>query len=220
MMGDMTTTTKTRSLAAAAALALTLTVSACGDGGTTQADGVSAEQPVGAEGTEDDTAAEGTTDDASTDDAVGTGDGPATAGDPTDAVDLNTIALLAIDTAETETGGIAYEIDDQDDDGTWEVDVRVQDRSVEVTVSADGLNALGTEDDDLDGDDRAGLDAAGISLADAIEIAIAEVDGQLDDAELSEDDGRHYWEVSMDTVDRDDVEVKVDVTDGTVIEVD
>lgn len=128
--------------------------------------------------------------------------------------DLTATALAAIQTAETEAGGTAYEIDDQDDDGTWEVDVRVEDHSVEVTVSADGTEVLETEQDDLDGDDRAALDAATITLSEAIELSIAEVGGVLDDAELEdEDDGQpHHWEVSVDTDSRDDIDVLVSVT--------
>lgn len=127
--------------------------------------------------------------------------------------------MQAIAAAEDEAGGTAYEIDDQEQDGSWEVDVAVGDRSVEVTVDADGA-VTRTDDDDLDGDDRAGLDAATITLVEAIELAIGEVGGVLDDAELEEDDGTHYWEVSLDGTDRgDDVEVKVSVT-GEVLETD
>lgn len=168
----------------------------------------------------------GDTGDDNADDGANTGDDDAddenedaSTGAPGD--DLTAIALVAIETAEAEAGGTAYEIDDQDEDGTWEVDVRVDDRSVEVTVSADGTEVTETEDDDLDDDDRAALDAATITLREAIELAVAEAGGVLDDAELEgEDDGEpHHWEVTVDTDDQDDIEVLISVT-GEVLGTD
>lgn len=134
--------------------------------------------------------------------------------------DLTVLGLAAIAGAEAETGGVAFGIDDQDDDGTWEVDVRVGDQHVEVTMSADGQTVESTGEDDLDDDYRAGLDQATITLAEAIERATAEVGGTLDDAELDEDDGRYAWDVTVDAPDRDDVDVKIDVATGEIIEVD
>lgn len=198
----MKTTTR-RSLSAAFALTLALGLSACGTGDSST-DGVTAESPnAGVEQTDD-----------TTQDSADTSSG--------DVSDINAVALAAIATAQAETGGVAYEIDDEDDNREWEVEVRVGDRSVEVNVSFDGGTVLSTDDDDdLDSDDRAALDAATITLEQAIETALAEVNGTLDDVELDSDDGRHYWEVTIDDSDRgDDVEVKVDVTTGEIIEID
>ena len=109
--------------------------------------------------------------------------------------------------------------DEEDEDGSWEVDVAVDDRSVEVVVDASGV-VVRTDNDDLDEDDRAGLEAATISLSEAIELAIAEVGGYLDDVGLEEEDGEHYWEVALDGTDQgDDVEVKVSVT-GEIVDID
>ncbi|WP_161965111.1 PepSY domain-containing protein [Ornithinimicrobium cerasi] len=211
-------TTTNRTLTAALALTLSLSLAACGSADQEGA-GVTTEQTTSAETT----SAETTSDDAETssDDADDTS-GTTTTG--AGGEDLTATALAAIATAEAEAGGTAYEIDDQDDDGTWEVDVAVDDRSVEVTVSADGSTVAETEDDDLDEDDRAALDAATITLVDAITTAVTEVDGVLDDAELEEEDGSFFWEVSVDRTSNgagdDDVEVRVDVTTGDVVEVD
>ncbi len=216
-MEGMRTTTN-RTLTAALALTLSLSLAACGSADQEGA-GVTTEQTTSAETT----SAETTSDDAETssDDADDTS-GTTTTG--AGGEDLTATALAAIATAEAEAGGTAYEIDDQDDDGTWEVDVAVDDRSVEVTVSADGSTVAETEDDDLDEDDRAALDAATITLVDAITTAVTEVDGVLDDAELEEEDGSFFWEVSVDRTSNgagdDDVEVRVDVTTGDVVEVD
>ena len=120
----------------------------------------------------------------------------------------------AIEAAEQEADGTAYEIDDQDDDETWEVDVAKGKTSSEVQIAADGT-VRGEDDTDLDDDDRAGLAAAKITLVEAIEAALEEADGSLDDAELEEEGGKHFWQVTVDTADRTEVEVRVDVTSGT-----
>lgn len=227
---DNDVTNKTRlSLTTALALTLTLGLGACSDDEPElEAPSVSAPDQ-----TEDDQADDEQTDDAAADDtddettddaAAGTdddADDQAGATGDAGAGDLTAIALTAIGTAEAEAGGTAYEIDDQDEDGTWEVEVRVEDRSIEVTVSADGTQVVGTEEDDLDDEDRAALDAATITLSDAIELAVNEVGGVLDDAELEgEDDGEpHHWEVTVDTDDQDDIEVRISV-DGEVIGTD
>lgn len=212
-------TSKRLTVTTALALTLSLGLTACGDNEPDveqPADDPASSAPAETTTTDDGGDDTGATEDASASEAPSgaddAGDTTAPGGDA--GSDLTAIALVAIDTAEAEAGGTAYEIDDQDDDGTWEVDVRVGDRSVEVTVSADGTQVVGTEDDDLDDDDRAALDASTITLAEAIELAVAEAGGVLDDAELEgEDDGRpHHWEVTVDTDRDDDVEVLISVT--------
>ncbi len=75
--------------------------------------------------------------------------------------------------------------------------------------------------DDLDDDDRAGLEAATTTLGEAVETALAEVGGTLDDVELDEEDGTWVWSVSVDrTDDGDDVEVHVDAATGEVVRVE
>ena len=200
--------TKPTSLTIALALSASLGLAACGSDDDVAAPGVTA-------GTTD---AVATADDAATDET--TTEETTGAVPPPGAEDVTTIALNAIASAETETAGTSYEIDDQDDDGTWEVDVRVDDRSVEVTVSADGTTVVSTEEDDLDSDDRDALDAASITLVEAIKIAVQEVGGVLDDAELEEEDGTYGWEISLDGTDSgDDIEVLVSI-DGQVLRTD
>lgn len=213
--GHLTTTT---------ALLLALGLSACGaDDGTTGegsspsgAASPSAEASSGADDTgsaddsdDDETAAED--DEAASDDADDTAGSASTMGDTTAA------GLAAIATAEDEAGGEAMEIDDSDDDGTWEIEVRAGDRVVEVDVSADGAEVLGTEEDDLDDDDAAALDAAQVSLAEAVEAAVADAGGMLDDASLEDEDGAPRFEVSLDGSEAgEDVEVLVDAVTGEV----
>src|SRR5690606_33180100 len=99
-------------------------------------------------------------------------------------------------------------------------DVAVGNRSVEVTVSADGTQVLELDDDDLDDEDRRGLESAQLTILDAIGNALAERPGTLDDVELGDERGTFAWEVTIDTESRDDVDVYVEVTNGEIVRVD
>lgn len=224
-----------RATIAVVACVSVLVLSACGGDDDTAVDPATTadtEPPPPTAATADTADSTGTTETTATTSATSTGATTDDAGTADDAVPTTAAATTttvtedaeewrtAIDTAESEAGGTAYELDDQDDDDTWEVDVAVDDRSVEVTVSADGTQVVGTEDDDLDDDDRRALAAATITLADAITTALAEVPGTFDDAELDADDGTFAWEVTIDVAPDDDVDVYVDVTTGTVLRVE
>ncbi|MDO5698381.1 MAG: PepSY domain-containing protein [Dermatophilus congolensis] len=140
---------------------------------------------------------------------------------PADAQARNAAALAAIATAEKAAGGTAYEIDDENDDQTWEVDVMVGDRSVEVQVSGDGATAQGqTDDDDADDDDKARLGRAKTTLAQGIEAALTEVPGALDDVDLDDKDDVDAWKVTIDESDNDDVEVYVATDDLRILAVE
>lgn len=132
----------------------------------------------------------------------------------------NAGALQALSTAADAVSGTPYEIDDEDDDQVWEVDVLVGDRKHEVKVSWDGRNVVGQEEDDADAEDVRRLEGAGLSLAQAIERALDEVPGALDDAELDDDNDRAVWKVEIDTPEADGIEVLIGVTDGQVVRVD
>lgn len=129
----------------------------------------------------------------------------------------NDAALAAITTAENETQGVAYELEIDDD--FWEVHLAVGDTDTEVRTTADGAEVRSTETDDtVDDDDRAALDAAGITLAVALQAAVDERgSGSVDEISVSDDpDGQIAWEVSF----TDDVEVYVAVVDGAILRVD
>lgn len=209
----------TRPTLIALTAALTLGIAACGS--TDDPDAGDETATVSSSSTSDSTGSDDdTTDDddaASADDATADSSDDSTTGSSGDG-DLQSV-LDAIEAAEKEADGTAYEVDDQDDDGSWEIDVATGTQTIEVEVSEDG-KATTDDEDDLDDEDRDGLDAAEITFGDAITAALDEVDGTFDDAEL-EEEGTHHWVVTIDSADRgDDVEVKVDVTDGTVISVD
>lgn len=126
--------------------------------------------------------------------------------------------IAAIATAEADAGGRAFELDDGDG-GTWEVHVAVGGDDIEVLVSADGSEVLGSDREaDLGSTDAAGLDATSISLSDAVRLAIAEYGGTepVDDAGISDEGGGEYaWEVAF----MDDVEVYLTL-DGEVLRVE
>ena len=200
---------------AASALALGLVLTGCGQSD----DGAADLAPAGSDTS------------AATTDAPATGDAstaPSDAASPTETAngggstvaDVTAAGLAAIVSAEAEASGVAFGIDDADDDQTWEVDVRTDAGVTEVRVSADGSEVLGTELDDLDADDAAALDAATITLAEAIEAAVAETGGMLDDAELSDDGGVVHFEETVDTDERRDVDVDIDAATGAVIGVE
>ncbi|MFD6136647.1 hypothetical protein [Isoptericola sp. NPDC060257] len=179
----------------ALALALGLTLTACADG-----DG----------GAPADTPATSATEDTATDDTTS----PSASAAP----EHRTAAgLLAIATAEKKAGGTAYAIDDPDRDNTWEVDVATGTISVEVEVSADGTEVVRTQEDDLDADDRRALADATVSITRAIERTVAKSGGDLDDAELDEDDGRYHWSVTV-LVDGVETDYRVGTQDGKVVQ--
>lgn len=189
----------------AALLALALPLAACGS----EDDDVS-QPPVapGPQETTDDATQEptedGTTDDATPED---------TGGD-----DVNAGAFAAIDLAESEAGGTAFELDREGDGpGHWEVSVAVDGAEIEVDVDLTGTEVLGTDPDgDLSPDEIAGLDLAEVSMAQAIQIALDEVGGVVDEVDLEEGRNTVAWEVEMEG----DIDVYVDVVTGEILEID
>ena len=143
----------TRPALIALTAALTLGITACGS--TDDPDAGDETATVSSSSTSDSTGSDDdTTDDddaASADDATADSSDDSTTGSSGDG-DLQSV-LDAIEAAEKEADGTAYEIDDQDDDETWEVDVAKGKTSSEVQVAADGTARVEDADDDLDDDD-------------------------------------------------------------------
>lgn len=125
--------------------------------------------------------------------------------------------LAAIATAEKAVGGRAIDIDDQDDDGDWEVEVLKGNVVYEVKVSGDGKTVKATERDDVDSDDLRRAAKVKVSMADAIKKALAEVPGKIDEVDLDDKNGKILWEVSIDAVDGTDRDIYVDVETGAIV---
>lgn len=129
-------------------------------------------------------------------------------------------AIAAIERAEEETGGVAYQIENEDQDRAWEIDVADGTRQITVIVSGDGSTIVSTTDDaeEVDADDRAALDAASITLVEALEAAADEIGGgnAFDDASLEDEGDAQAWQVTFE----DDAEVFVSITDGSILRVE
>lgn len=200
----------TRTLVTTAALVgLALPLAACGS----SEDDVS--QPGVTAGPEDSS-------DAPTADATDDATGDATTGDDSTGGSAdggaNATAFGAIDRAEAQAGGIAFELD-RDDDGAghWEVSVAVGDAEINVYVDLAGAEVLRTESDGtVSREETAALELAQVSMAEAIQIAVDEVDGVVEEVDLDEERGTVAWEVVM----TDDTEVYVDVVTGEVLQVE
>lgn len=133
----------------------------------------------------------------------------------------NESASAAIRAAESELTGRAIALDaDGDGDDHWELDVVVGDRVPEVEVDRAGKVVNRDDQDALDADDRRKLDAAKVTIQQAIDAALAKQPGHLDDIELDDADGRVVWEVTIDSAEAEDVEVEVDAANGTIVKVD
>lgn len=213
--------TDLKTLSVAASAAAILSLSACdSQGGGEPEPEESGDQAETQEATEESTdeSTEGATDDATEDATEDTAEDPtegetngesAAEGQPggDDGGPIED-AKAAIATAEGEVDGTAYEVDfeeadndDDDDDDEqephWSVGVISGDREWEVRVSADGADVLGTEEEDADSDDVSELDAATVTLEEAIDTAAEDTSGDLDDASLDDDGGTLHWEVSI-----------------------
>lgn len=193
-----------RTLAAAALLPLGFAVVACGGDGD---DGDGADRPA----TAPSSSAPVDGGDTTSSPAPSTSAPTSAPTDQGGADDVTAAGLAAIRTAEQRAGGTAYAIDDSGDDDGWEVEVAVGRRSVEVQVSRDGRQVRGTDQEDLDGDDRRALGRARTDLSRAITVTIDQHGGVLDEAGLDDDDDRYHWSVTL----RNGDEYDVDLTGGT-----
>lgn len=221
--GDMKKPNPIPALVLASALALG--VAGCSDDATDVPSAPTFTQPGQSTETppvEEPTATDDATEDATTD-ASPTETGAAPTDDDTtspadgDVDGVTAAALAAIDLAEQETGGVAYELDDEDG-GTWDIDIAVGDQDIEVLVSADGTEVLRTRDDGrVSANDLARLEVATVTIQEAIRIAVAEVSRPVEAVDLETENGVVVWEVDLEG---DDVEVYVDVTTGAVVRVE
>ncbi len=200
----MNTTHALRSLSVAVVAAASLTLAACGSGG-------SAEE---SDGIEQSQAPQEETDPADGGQSESTSTAEPSASDSATGGDLEA-ASAAIETAEAENGGEAHHLD-WDDDQHWEIDV-IGDREWEYQVSADGSSIETTDEDDADSDDQRELEQAEVSLLEALEIALEDTPGTIDDAELDEDDGTLHWEVGIRAEgSSDSTDIRIDAQSGDI----
>lgn len=128
-------------------------------------------------------------------------------------------AHAAIDLAEKEIGGKAESID-FDDDKTWDVTVLKGSEEHEVEINAEGTEVLKKEkdDDQADKEDVDALKIVKISLKEALQRALDEQAGTIDDAEL-ESDGNITWSVEIYPEGKtDSVDVYVSAMNGEIVD--
>lgn len=128
-------------------------------------------------------------------------------------------AHAAIGLAEKEIGGKAESID-FDDDKTWDVTVLKGSEEHEVEINAEGTEVLKKEkdDDQADKEDVDALKITKISLKEALQRALDEQAGTIDDAEL-ESDGNITWSVEIYPEGKtDSVEVYVSAMNGDIVD--
>lgn len=218
--------TNTRPALIALTAALALGVTACGssdDSGSKNGTSSASASAKGEGGDSTKSSSDGASSDGSDASASASGSGEGDDKDSSDdkdaagGKDLKAVTA-AIDAVEKKTGGTVYEVDDEDGDGTWEVDVEKGSKTIDAEVTKDGKVSVDDEQDDLDdSSDRDGLKAAKISVVDAVGAALKETDGTLEEAELDEEGGKHFWRVTVGTTSGDDREVHVDVVTGKVL---
>lgn len=63
-------------------------------------------------------------------------------------------------------------------------------------------------------------EAPALTEAQAIEIALAEVPGDVQELELERDDGIQIYEIEILTADGQEMEVEIDASNGTILEVE
>jgi len=126
-------------------------------------------------------------------------------------------ALGAVKAAET---GVAdstvVELSKDDDSGSaWEVTVRVGDGGQELRIDSEG-EITSNQPESLSSVQRGTL--PDVTVSDAIKAAEKRVsDGEVTDAELTRENQRTVWDVSVEAAGGDDWELWIDASSGTVI---
>ena len=131
------------------------------------------------------------------------------------------LAYAVIDAVLEKHGdGIIVEVDANDDDTTWEVDVVVGEEVKELDVTADGDITETDRESDLE-DVQKAKDAE-VTAQQALDTAREGRDGvTLDKMDLDDDNGTLQWEVEFDREDGSDgPEVEIDARSGEVLTVD
>jgi uncharacterized membrane protein YkoI len=115
-------------------------------------------------------------------------------------------------------GSRAQELERSDEDTGWEVTVVAGDTEHEVVVSPDGTEVLSQRQGwTVDDEDRAALERATVDLAQAVETAREEVDGDLEDVSLDEEGRVLVWEVDIrEPGAEDSAEVRINAEDGSM----
>lgn len=131
-------------------------------------------------------------------------------------------ALKAIDTAEKEIGGKVVDLDWDDDKSGWEVEVYKGGKIHEIKIAADGSKIIERDDvENADADDRREYDAIKVDIRKAIETALKDTPGSLDDVSVDEEQGQIMWNVEIyPEGGGSDVDIYIDVKSGKILKRD
>lgn len=131
-------------------------------------------------------------------------------------------ALKAIDTAEKEIGGKVVDLDWDDDKSGWEVEVYKGGKIHEIKIAADGSKIIERDDvENADADDRREYDAIKTDIRKAIETALKDTPGSLDDVSVDEEQGQIMWNVEIyPEGGGSDVDIYIDVKSGKILKRD
>ena len=130
-------------------------------------------------------------------------------------------ALSAADVVEAaleEVPGDAVGLSMDREDGDAEVTVLREDGTgAEVEVDLANGSILQVREESLDNDEQP---APTVSIVEAMDTALGEVDGTVDDADLGTNFGDRVWEITVVDTDNREQEVKIDAETGDVIGVE
>ncbi|MBB5830799.1 PepSY domain-containing protein [Brachybacterium aquaticum] len=207
----------------------------CGSSGTTEAPAIEGPGASAEEGADESTADDSATDEAS-DGGAGASDGGGASDDggaaagaagaalPEDA-DLATEQLpipaeeavrLGTDAV---SGGVltSLEIDHDDDQWEWEVELVVDGVQHDLDIDATTGEITEHDQDDDDDDQDPAVDVTSpMPYAEAIELAVGQEPGRVSGWDLDSDDGTIRYQIDIERSGGDDVEVEVDVETGEV----
>lgn len=116
-------------------------------------------------------------------------------------------------------GAFAYDLDreddDADDDEVFNIDVVAGTTVHEVDILADGTARLDeTETNELDSEDQAEIDAARLTMIEAIQAALRHASGTIESVELETEDGTVVWKIEFEDDTSDDL--LIDAVSGAV----
>ncbi|SJM55171.1 PepSY domain-containing protein [Gulosibacter sp. 10] len=201
-------------LSSVAVPALLVSLAACSNGD--QGDPAASQDAPAADAPQDGGGFQNSTEDAAPTEDGATGESADGAGSGGDSAEYAT----AIAAAEEAVGadGVAFSLDrDDDDDALFNIDVAQGTTVYEIDVTASGEARIDeAEEDDLDGDDQRELEAAQLTILEAIDAALAHQPGVLEEVDLDTENGVVVWNVDYEDRGLDDLNVDAATGEVTV----
>ncbi|CAM2909748.1 PepSY domain-containing protein [Salinicoccus roseus] len=138
--------------------------------------------------------------------------------------DINHDAEEAVDAASENFDGelVEVELDDEDNQWIYKVDMESESEEYEVKLSVDDLSVVEEQtesDDDFDTDEHFSYGDA-VPAEEAVQTAMDETNGELEGWTLDRDDGQLQYEVDMKNGDNGDSDVTINAENGEIVETD